>query len=180
MELCPPLTEEDVRKLKVGDVVYVSGEVVAVRDRTLARILEFIRAEQGLPVRLNGGVIFHCGPLVRKVGEGWEVVAAGPTTSWRMNETTTKLLEMSEIRAIIGKGGMDAAVKEAMRKHGAVYLAMTGGCGALAAEFLRAKEVHWSDLAAEALWIFHAEKLGPLLVAIDAHGNSLYERRRSR
>ncbi|MDF2957822.1 MAG: Tartrate dehydratase beta subunit/Fumarate hydratase class I [Candidatus Alkanophagales archaeon MCA70_species_1] len=180
MELRPPLVEEDVRKLKIGDVVYVSGEVVAVRDRTQARILEFVRAGRKLPVRLEGGVLFHCGPLVRKVGEGWEVIAAGPTTSWRMSDTTPELLEKLEIRAIIGKGGMSAAVKEAMRKHGAVYLAMTGGCGALAAEHLRVKEMHWADLATEALWVFHAEKLGPLLVAVDAHGNDLYERKKSR
>ena len=67
MELCPPLAEGDVRRLRIGDVVYVSGEVVAVRDRTQARILEFVRAGRRLPVRLEGGVLFHCGPLVRRV-----------------------------------------------------------------------------------------------------------------
>ena len=174
MELRTPLKVEDVLKLKVGDTVYVTGEVFTARDEAHARALEFMEKGKELPFSFDGAVVYHCGPLIKKDGE-WKVVSAGPTTSARMNPFTPKILERVSCMAIIGKGGMSKDVVEAM-KGKAVYLAFTGGAGALAAQRIKkVKNVVWEDLGMpEAVWIFEVEKFGPCIVAIDAHGRSLY------
>ncbi len=132
---------------------------------------------QKLPVDLNGSVIFHVGPLMRKEDDNWIVVSAGPTTSTRMNLTTPKLLENFKVRIIIGKGGMSREVAEALKRFGAVYCHFTGGAGVLAAKNIRKVEgVEWLDLGMpEALWKLQVEDFGPLTVTIDSNGNSLYE-----
>ncbi len=175
MELKTPLKVEDVLKLKVGDTVYVTGEIFTARDEAHARALEYMEEGKELPFSFDGAVVYHCGPLVKKDGE-WKVVSAGPTTSARMNPFTPKILEKVSCMAIIGKGGMSDDVVEAMRDK-AVYLAFTGGAGALAAQRIkRVKDVIWEDLGMpEAVWIFEVEKFGPCIVAIDAHGRSLYK-----
>jgi fumarate hydratase subunit beta len=122
-------------------------------------------------------VLFHCGPVMRKDDGGeWHVVAAGPTTSSRMNSLEPEFIERFGVRAIIGKGGMSEPTVEAMKKHGAVYLAMTGGAAALAAAaFKKVHGVEWFEFGMpEAIWILEAEELGPLVVGIDSHGNSIY------
>ncbi len=174
MELKTPLKVEDILKLKVGDTVYVTGEIFTARDEAHARALEFMEEGKELPFSFEGAVVYHCGPLVKRNGE-WKVVSAGPTTSARMNPFTPKILEKVNCMAIIGKGGMSGDVVEAMRGK-AVYLAFTGGAGALAAQRIkRVKDVIWEDLGMpEAVWIFEVEKFGPCIVAIDAHGRSLY------
>jgi len=173
MEIFTPVSVESVRKLKVGDIVYITGEMFTARDKAHQRALELLKAGKDLPVSFNNAVVYHCGPLVRKTN-GWEVISAGPTTSARMNRTTKKLLEYVDSIVIVGKGGMDIA--EELRGKG-VYLAYTGGCGALAANAIkRVKNVHWLDLGMpEAIWVLEVEKFGPCVVAIDSHGNSLYE-----
>lgn len=168
MKLKTPLSMEDVLKLKAGNVVYLSGEIVTARDSAHRRILSLPRDE--LPFNPEGAVIYHCGPVVRETGEGYEIVSAGPTTSARMNRYLDGVLGLG-VRGIIGKGGMSA---EPFRGR-AVYFAFTGGAGSLAAKSIkRVKAVHWLDLGIpEALWILEVEDF-PLIVAIDAHGNSLY------
>lgn len=175
MELKTPLKVDVVLKLKVGDTVYVTGEIFTARDEAHARALEYMEEGKELPFSFDGAVVYHCGPLVKKDGE-WKVVSAGPTTSARMNPFTPKILEKVSCMAIIGKGGMSDDVVEAMRDK-AVYLAFTGGAGALAAQRIkRVKDVIWEDLGMpEAVWIFEVEKFGPCIVAIDAHGRSLYK-----
>ena len=176
MELKTPISREDLERLKVGDVVYVSGEVITARDSAHVRILEYLREGKNLPFKLDGAIIYHCGPIVRKKDGNWEVISAGPTTSARMNEMTKELLKYVECVAIIGKGGMDVDFKGK-----GVYLAYTGGCGALASKAIkRVKDVHWLDLSmAEAVWVFEVEKL-PCIVAIDFRGNNLYDEVRRR
>ena len=168
MKLKTPLSMEDVLRLKAGDVVYLSGEIVTARDSAHRRILGLPREE--LPFNPDGAVIYHCGPVVRETGEGYGVVSAGPTTSSRMNRYLDGILGLG-IRGIVGKGGMSV---EPFRGR-AVYFAFTGGAGSLAAKSIkRVKAVHWLDLGVpEALWILEVEDF-PLIVAIDAHGNSLY------
>ncbi|MFQ6087851.1 MAG: FumA C-terminus/TtdB family hydratase beta subunit [Candidatus Methanofastidiosia archaeon] len=172
-----PLSEEEVRALDLGDVLYLSGIIYTARDEAHMRALEFLRRGRKLPVELKGYGIFHCGPLMRKNGE-WEVVAAGPTTSSRMNLIEPEFLERSSARAIIGKGGMSKPTVEAMQKNGACYFSITGGAAVLAAAGIKkVLGVHWLDLGMpEALWVFETENFGPLICAIDAKGNSLYER----
>ena len=173
-----PLTRGDVSLLKVGDRVLLSGTIVTARDRAHRRIIEVLDAGTSVPVDLTRGVIFHCGPLVRKDGPGWHVVSAGPTTSARLDELTPEVIHRCGVRAIIGKGGMGSRTATALQNDTCVYLAMTGGTAALGARAVRrVREVHWLDLGMpEALWVMEVEDLGPLTVAMDAHGGNLYDR----
>lgn len=176
-DLRAPLDEETVRSLRLGDTVFISGPVVTGRDEAHLRALELSGRGESTPRELDGCVLYHCGPIMRKNGGSWEVVAAGPTTSARMNKLEPEMIKRFNIRAIIGKGGMSAEVSEAMKECGCVYLAATGGAAISLAEGLRrSTKVEWLDLGmAEALWSFDTERLGPLIVAMDAQGNSLYE-----
>jgi fumarate hydratase subunit beta len=177
LKLRTPLSEETVRKLKAGDTVTVDGTVFAGRDEMHLRALDYARESRKLPFDLRGGVLFHCGPIMRKEGGQWKVVAAGPTTSTRMNSMEPEFIERFGIRAIIGKGGMSQPTVDAMAKHGCVYLAFTGGAAVLGAQGItEVKEVEWLDLGMpEAFWVLEAKGLGPMTVAIDAHGRSLYK-----
>jgi len=175
MLLKTPLKKEELLKLKVGDTVYITGEILTARDSAHMRMLEFLERGEELPFNLNGAVIYHCGPIVKKDGE-YEVISAGPTTSARMNVSTPKILEKVDCLAIIGKGGMSDEVVKALRGRG-VYLAYPGGAGALAAKSIKkVKKVYWEDLGMpEAIWVFEVENFGPCIVGIDANGNSLYD-----
>lgn len=172
-----PLSEKDARSLKLGEQIYITGPVVTGRDDVHLRALKLIDEGEPVPDCLKGAVIYHCGPIMKKNGKQWTVVAAGPTTSARMNSLEPRFIRELHIHAVIGKGGMDAAVAEAMKKEGCVYLAATGGAAVSLAEGLsRVVGVEWEDLGMpEALWQFDAKRLGPLTVAMDAEGNSLYE-----
>ena len=172
-----PLNDAAVRSLKLGDTVFVSGPVVTGRDEAHIRALELSGKGEETPSVLDGCVLYHCGPIMKQVDGEWTVVAAGPTTSARMNKLEPEMIRTFGIRAIIGKGGMSPETAEAMRECGCVYLAATGGAAVSLAEGLgRCTGVQWLDLGmAEALWSFNAERLGPLIVAMDAEGNSLYE-----
>lgn len=171
-----PLGEEAVRELKIGDIVYLSGLFYTARDEAHIHALELIRKGEKLPVDLNCGVIFHCGPILQKEGKGWRLVAAGPTTSTRMNSTEPEFIEKTGIRGIIGKGGMSSPTIEAMKKFGCVYFAITGGTAVIAAKGVKKVHgVHWYELGMpEALWVFEGDDFGPLMVSIDANGNSLF------
>ncbi len=172
-----PLKEEDVRKLKIGDIVYLSGVIYTGRDEVHIHAIELAKEGKNPPVDFKDMVLFHCGPVMQKDENGeWHVVAAGPTTSSRMNSLEPEFIERFGVKAIIGKGGMSEPTVEAMKKHGAVYLAMTGGAAALAAAaFKKVHGVEWFEFGMpEAIWILEAEELGPLVVGIDSHGNSIY------
>ncbi len=163
----------DARKYKVGDVIYVTGEVVLARDEAHKKLLE-----EGAPIDLKGSVIYHCGPVVTKKNGEWKVVAAGPTTSIRMEIFEDQFIEKFHPAIIVGKGGMGEKTLKALKEHGAIYAAYTGGCGALAAERIKSvKEVHFLDELGipEAVWVFNVEEFGPLVVTMDSHGNSYYD-----
>jgi len=166
MELKSPVRREDLKRFKAGEIVYVSGEIITARDSAHKRILEYLRKGMDLPFELDGSIIYHCGPLV----EEGKVIAAGPTTSARMNDHTKELLNYVESIAIIGKGGMNIDFKGK-----AIYLAYTGGCGALASKSIKkVKDVHWLDLGMpEAVWVLEVERF-PCIVAIDIKGNNIY------
>jgi len=171
-----PISEEDVRKLKVGDVLYVSGTIVTARDQAHRRALEYHSQGKPLPLSLEGLAVFHCGPVVGKEGEKWIAIAAGPTTSTRMDIFEDEFIKNFEVRVVIGKGGMGKKTTDAMAKYGAVYGAFTGGAAILAAKAIKSvRGVEWLDLGMpEALWIFEVEEFGPLAVAIDSHGNNVF------
>jgi len=168
-ELKTPVGEKTARGLKLGEVVYLTGNVATARDRAHRRALE-----QGAPASFN--VVYHSGPLARKNG-GWHIISAGPTTSARMDSVINDFVKRFKPRLIIGKGGMGRTARLAFQKHGCAYLAFTGGAGVLAAEGIKAvKEVCWLDLGMpEAVWVLEVEGFGPLVVAMDSKGNSLFE-----
>jgi len=163
---------EEILDLKVGDIVYVDGEMITARDKAHARAVEMLKAKKELPFSFNRSIVYHCGPII---SDG-KVISAGPTTSQRMNPYASKILENVELMVMVGKGGMGEEVVEAM-KGKAVYLAFPGGAGAYAANRIRRiKGVFWEDLGmAEAVWVFEVEKFGPCVVAIDSKGKNLYE-----
>jgi len=174
-----PISEKDVRKLKVNDVLYVTGTIVTARDAAHKKALEQFKQGKPLPISLEGLAIFHCGPIVKKENDKWVVVAAGPTTSTRMEQFEDEFIKAFKVRVIIGKGGMGKKTTDAMQKYGAVYGAFTGGAAVLAAKAIKnVKTVEWlQDLGMpEALWVFDVEEFGPLTVAIDSHGNNLFEK----
>jgi len=173
-----PISEEDVRKLKVNDVLYVTGTIVTARDAAHKKALELFKQGKQLPINLEGAAVFHCGPIVKKEGDKWIVVAAGPTTSTRMDQFEDEFIGAFKVRVVIGKGGMGKRTTDAMQKYGAVYGAFTGGAGVLAAKAIKnVKMVEWlQELGMpEALWVFEVEEFGPLSVAIDSHGNNVFE-----
>ncbi len=173
MELKIPLSEEDVQKLKIGDIVHLSGIIYTARDLAHRKIIELAKRDE-LPFNLEGAVIYHCGPIARKNEEQFEIVSAGPTTSARMNRYLNEILSLG-VKGIIGKGGMNP---EPFKRHKAVYFAFTGGAGSLAAKNIKkVRDVFWLDELGipEAVWVLEVEGF-PLLVAIDAYGNSIYKK----
>ncbi|MEM2440494.1 MAG: FumA C-terminus/TtdB family hydratase beta subunit [Candidatus Bathyarchaeia archaeon] len=174
-EIRLPASGEEVRKLKVSDIVYVSGIVHTMRDMGHRRAVEMIKRGEQLPFNLKEGAIWHCGPIARKVGDTWEIVSAGPTSSSRFTELGAELVRKQHVRLTIGKGIMGKSMVEALREIGGVYLVATGGCAALYAKQVeKVENVYWLDLGMpEATWVLRVNKLGPLVVGIDSHGNTL-------
>lgn len=172
-----PLSEKDVRELKLGETVYLNGEFYTARDEAHMTALEYVKEGKPLPVDFKDKAVFHCGPIMRKLNGTWELVAAGPTTSTRMNSLEPEFIRTFGPRAIIGKGGMGKETSDAMKEYGCVYLAITGGAAVLAAKGIKkVKGVEWLELGMpEAVWILEGENFGPLIVAMDVHGNSLFE-----
>ena len=170
--LTTPISEQDARDLHVGDVIYITGTMFTARDEAHLKMLE-----EGEPFPVSGLALYHCGPVVKKGDGGWRIVSAGPTTSARMEIFEDRFLEKFPVRVIIGKGGMGERTSAALKKVGAVYTHYTGGAGALAARAIKdVTDVHWlNELGMpEAVWVLSVEEFGPLTVAMDAHGESLY------
>ncbi|NMG83532.1 MAG: fumarate hydratase [Methanosarcinales archaeon] len=174
--LTTPLTKEAILKLKAGDILYLTGRVFTARDEAHKHILNALSHHRKLPFDPTGAVIYHCGPLLKKTENSWQVVSAGPTTSERMTQMTPALMDNTGIRAIIGKGGMKGVAP--LFRGRCVYLAYTGGCAVLAAEGIsRVINVYWQNLGmAEAVWEFEVRDFGPLIVGIDSYGVDLYEK----
>ncbi|RLF23747.1 MAG: fumarate hydratase [Thermoprotei archaeon] len=171
-----PITEDEVRRLHVGDIVYLSGIVVTARDAAHRRLLQ-LASKGAPPMDFKGLAIYHCGPIVKKSEDGsYIVVSAGPTTSARLEHFTELVVKVLGVKLIIGKGGMGKTASEIMRRHTAAYLTLPGGAGAIAAKAIkRVVDVKWLDLGMpEALWVFEVDSLGPLIVTIDTHGRNLH------
>ena len=168
-----PASEEDIRKLRAGDLVTVDGHIIGIRDRTQIRIFD-----QGVepPMDLRGAFLLHTAPGVRKLGPGkYEPVSIGTTTSARMVRFTEPLGRDYGVRAICGKGGLPDEAIEPMRRLGMVYFAIVGGAAALeTTQIEEIEEVAWEELMPECLWKFRVKDFGPLTVGIDAHGTSLF------
>jgi L(+)-tartrate dehydratase beta subunit len=168
-----PASEEDIRKLRAGDLVTVDGHIIGIRDRSHIRIFD-----EGIepPLNLNGAFLLHTAPNVRKRDDGgYDPMCIGTTTSARMVRFTEGLGRDYGVRAIAGKGGLPDDAIEPMRRYGMVYFAIVGGAAALETTQIEAiEEVYWEELMPECLWRFRVKDFGPLWVGIDSHGNSMF------
>lgn len=170
-KLQAPLTDADVRALRVGDEVLISGVVYAARDIAHKRLCEAIQAGRELPFELAGAIIYFVGPT--PAAPGRVIGAAGPTTSSRMDPFSPMLIA-NGLKAMIGKGYRGKAVREALKKYGAVHLATIGGAGALLSKHIVASEVvAYEDLGTEAVRKLQVVDF-PAVVAYDCYGNSVY------
>ena len=178
-KLRTPLSEADIRKLQLEDTVTIDGTIFGIRDATQIRIFD-----EGIapPADLTGSVCLHTAPGVRKLPDGrYEKLSIGTTTSTRMDRFAPGLIETYGVRAIVGKAGLLDGSIRAMEQHGAAYLAIVGGAAALETmQIEEIEQVWWEDLMPECLWKFRVKDFGPLIVAIDSHGNSLYQRIQAR
>jgi len=173
-----PIDEAQARELRVGDILYLTGQIFTARDEAHLTMLEAKEKGETLPFDPGAMALFHCGPVVRQAGDGWDVIAAGPTTSVRMEIFEDKFLEAFAPRIVIGKGGMGDRTQAGLEKTGSVYTHYTGGAGALAAKRIEKVEtVYWLEELGmpEAAWIFAVKDFGPLLVTMDSSGGNLYK-----
>jgi len=171
-DLSAPVSESDVRKLRINDTVTLNGTLFGIRDATQIHMFD-----RGRKTRfdLKGHAVIHTAPNVKKTGSGYEPVCVGTTTSDRMERFTRPLMEQCGVRLIIGKGGLRDASLKAFQEEGGAYLAIIGGTAALETTWVEAiEDVDLDDLHPESLWKFRVRGFGPLLVAMDSHGESLY------
>jgi L(+)-tartrate dehydratase beta subunit len=171
-EFTPPLTEQDARKLRVNDTVTLSGTLFGIRDATQIHMFD-----RGRKTRfdMRGHAVIHTAPNVRKTASGYVPVCVGTTTSDRMERFTRPLMAEYGVRLIIGKGGLRQDSLDSFVKMGGAYLAIIGGTAALETTWVEAiEDVDLDDLHPESLWKFRVNGFGPLLVAMDSHGESLY------
>ncbi len=176
--LSTPIPEGEIRRLRVGDILYIDGTMVTARDEAHKKALELHERGEKPPIDFRGLAIFHCGPIVRREDDRWVVVAAGPTTSMRMEIFEDSFIEAFRPAVIIGKGGMGERTSKACQRYGCVYAAFTGGAALLAAERIKAvRDVYWLEELGmpECLWVFEVEGFGPLIVTIDTYGGNLTE-----
>ncbi len=175
IELTTPITEEQIRELKVGDEVGISGVIFTGRDA----VHKYLHEDGELPddVNLEGGVIYHCGPVVVKdEGGEWQVVAAGPTTSIREEPYQGDIMKKFGLRGVIGKGGMGSKTLAACGENGCVYLHAIGGAAQVLAERItRVRNVYFLEKfgSPEAIWELEVERF-PAVVTMDSHGRSLH------
>lgn len=171
-----PINKKDVLKLHVGDYVLLNGVIITGRDR-VHKYLSENKKKIKLVYDLNGLVIYHCGPVVKKTKDGYKVISAGPTTSKRMEMYEDIIISRYGIRGVMGKGGMGDKTIKSMKSHGCVYLSTIGGAGTYLAERIKKVLDVWMLKEfgmVEAMWLFEVENF-PAIVTIDAYGKSLHE-----
>lgn len=168
-----PLTEAQARALRVNDTVTLRGTLFGIRDATQIHMFD-----RGRKTRfdLAGHAVIHTAPNVRKTEAGYEPICVGTTTSDRMERFTVPLMREYGVRLVIGKGGLREASLQAFKQFGGAYLAIIGGTAALETTWIEAiEDVDLDDLHPESLWKFRVNGFGPLIVAMDSHGSSLYK-----
>jgi len=177
--LAMPADEAQIRALRVGDTVTLTHTLFGIRDATQIHLFDRGRTTR---FDLRGHAVIHTAPNVRRVPRsaenpaGYESICIGTTTSARMERFTAPLMEQYGVRIVIGKGGLGAASSDAFVRYGGVYLAIIGGTAALETTWIeQIEDVDLDDLNPESLWKFRIGEFGPLLVAMDSHGGSVYD-----
>ena len=178
--LITPVSKEDLADIKIGDIVWLDGDLMTCRDVAHRRLVEYGRE---LPYDIRNKAIFHAGPIVRKIEgteDDYEMVSVGPTTSMRMEKFEYEFVKETGVRVIIGKGGMKENTERACKDFGAIHCVFPAGNAVVAAteveEIVRAE---WRDLGMpETLWNCRVKEFGPLIVSIDPEGNNFFEQQK--
>ncbi len=175
--LTTPIKAEDLEDIKIGDIIYLNGHITTCRDVAHRRLIE---AGRELPVNLDGGAIFHAGPIIRPIAgeeDKFEMVSVGPTTSMRMEKFEKEFIEKTGVKLIVGKGGMAEGTMEGCKENKALHCVFPAGCAVVAATTVEEiEDANWRDLGMpETLWTCRVKEFGPLIVSIDTHGNNLFE-----
>ena len=174
--LITPVSTEDLKDIKVGDIVYLDGSMTTCRDVAYRRLVEEGRE---LPVDVRNNAIFHAGPIIRPLeNDKFEMVSVGPTTSMRMEKFEYEFVKQTGVKVIIGKGGMKENTERACKEFSAIHCVFPAGNAVVAAteveEIVRAE---WRDLGMpETLWNCRVKEFGPLIVSIDTEGNNMFEK----
>ena len=175
IELNIPISEDDIRSLKLGDEVSLNGVILTGRDAAHTWLIE--KKRDDVAELLQGSVIYHCGPVVKKDNDEWSFVAAGPTTSIREEPYQAEVIEKYALRAVIGKGGMGDKTSAGLQKSGAVYLHAVGGAASLIAQsVIKVHDVFMLEEfgVPEAMWVIEVKNF-KCIVTMDANGNSLHK-----
>jgi len=170
-----PISEDDIQDLRIGDVIYLSGDLTTCRDVAHRRLIEDHRL---LPIDIKNSAIIHAGPIVRKENDDqFQIVSIGPTTSMRMEKFEKEFVKMTGVKIIIGKGGMGQNTEEACKNYGCIHCVFPAGNAVVAAtEVMKIKDAQWRELGMpETLWNCEVKEFGPLIVSIDTKGNNLFE-----
>ena len=178
VELNLPLSVQDVRGLKAGDIVTLSGRIVTGRDRVHRYLAERRPPKEDIPFELSGAVLYHCGPVMKKSGDGYTAVSAGPTTSMRVEMYEAQIIREYDLRGIMGKGGMGEDTRRALKENGCVYLHTMGGAAVYLADRIRKVPGVWKLEEfgpTEAMWLFEVEGF-PAIVTMDCQGNDIHGR----
>ena len=176
--LITPVSAEDLKDIKVGDIVYLDGSMTTCRDVAHRRLVEEGRE---LPVDVRNNAIFHAGPIIRPLeNDKFQMVSVGPTTSMRMEKFEYEFVKLTGVRVIIGKGGMKENTERACKDFGAIHCVFPAGNAVVAAaEVEEIVEAEWKDLGMpETLWHCHVKEFGPLIVSIDATGRNYFEEKK--
>jgi tartrate/fumarate subfamily iron-sulfur-dependent hydro-lyase beta chain len=171
-----PLSAEAARALRAGDLVEISGSMVTGRDRIHKYLAENRPPQRAIPFSLAGTILYHCGPVMKKLDHGYRVIAAGPTTSMRVEMYEAEIIRGYGIRGVMGKGGMGEKTRQALAESSCVYLHTIGGAAVYLAD--RIKKTHGAWMLeefgpTEAMWLFEVEDF-PAMVTMDCHGGDLH------
>jgi tartrate/fumarate subfamily iron-sulfur-dependent hydro-lyase beta chain len=171
------MTKEDAYSLHAGDIVSITGRIVTGRDRMHKFLFNERPSKKQIPFNLEGAIIYHCGPIIKKTRKGFLFVAGGPTTSMRVEIYEHRIISEYGIRGVMGKGGMGKETLDALKANGCVYLNTIGGAGVYLAEKVKRVGGVWKLEEfgmAEAMWLLEVKDF-PAIVTMDAHGRSLHE-----
>lgn len=174
--LITPISEEDLKDIKIGDIVYLTGSLTTCRDVAHRRLVE---GHRELPVDVRNNAIFHAGPIIRPLeNDKFEMVSIGPTTSMRMEKFEKEFVEQTGVKVIIGKGGMGPNTEYACKNYKAIHCVFpAGNAVVVATEVEEIVKAEWRDLGMpETLWNCRVKEFGPLIVSIDTQGNNLFEK----
>lgn len=171
-----PLSNEDVLNMKAGDIVSIAGRIITGRDKIHKYLFEKRPKKEEIPFDISGSVLYHCGPIIKETEGGYKVIAAGPTTSMRVEMYEAAVIKEYNIKGIMGKGGMGKKTLDAMKENACVYLHAIGGAAAFLADRIKNTLGVWKldeFGPTEAMWFFEVQDF-PAVVTMDAHGNNLH------